>query len=56
MSIVSIEKDNVQGMNTVFSETAMLLDDPRSHAIVHAVPLNDSAFHKAPVVSKKFLK
>ena len=45
----------MQGMNTIFWETALRVDDPRSRAIVHAVPLNDSAFHKAPVVLKKSL-
>lgn len=31
----------------------MHLGDRRSHAIVHCVPAEDSAFHRAPLVFKK---
>lgn len=42
-----------QGLNAVFAETAMRLTDRRSHAIIHCIPLDDQAFHRAPLVFKK---
>lgn len=51
----SADQTVLQGLNTLFWETAMRLTDSRSHAVVHCVPLDDSSFHRAKVVFKKSL-
>ena len=45
----------LQGLNVIFLETAMRLTDLRSHAIVHCIPVDQAAFHRAPIVFKKAL-
>lgn len=43
----------LQDQDVVFFETAVRLDDARSHAVIEAVPLPAKAFSKAPLYFKK---
>ena len=45
----------LQDQDVVFFETAVRLDDARSHAVIEAVPLPAKAFSKAPLYFKKAL-
>lgn len=42
-----------QDLDVVFMETAVRLDDSRSHAVIEAIPLPAKAFSKAPIYFKK---
>ena len=43
----------MQGLEAIFLETAMKLDDLRSHAVVHCVPVPAKVAAKAPIFFKK---
>ena len=43
----------MQGQQVIFMETAMQLQDRRSHAVVDCIPVPAGAFAKAPLYFKK---
>lgn len=45
----------LQGLHALFVETATRLGDLRSHSVIHCVPVDDAAFHRAPIVFRKAL-